>query len=323
MQPLADSPGYPVMNPRVNWLLFIALGFLWGSSYLFIKIGVQNGLTPFTLVAGRLFVGFCLLLTVVIAAREKLPRRPVMYLHLAVMAFINILLPFSLITWAERTVESSLAATLNAPVPLFVVLIAPLVLADERLTLTRLIGVAIGLVGVALLVGFDPSSIGRNDMTAEIALIGATVSYAAGGVYARRFVHGLRPMIPAVFQVGFAMVMALSLAFIVENPLGAPITPNTILAIVWLGLLGSGLAYLVFFRLLRDWGASRTALVAYLLPVWGITLGFLVLGEPLKASLLGGTALVIAGIAIVNRDSTVALFRSAGLRLRLVTPRPE
>ena len=306
------------MSSRVDWLLFLALGFLWGSSYLFIKIGVDAGLAPFTLIMARLFIGFCLLALVVVVAREAPPRQPRMYVHLAVMGVINILVPFALITWAESSVESSLAATLNAPVPLFVVLIAPLALADERMTPAKLVGVAVGMAGVAVLVGFDPAALGRNDLIAELALIGSAISYAVGAVYARRFVKGLRPMIPAVFQVGSALLMVTVLAFLFERPLEAPITVETIVTVVWLGLFGSGLAYLLYFRLLRNWGASRTALVAYELPVWGIALGFLVLGEPLNASLLVGTALVIVGIAIVNRESTLALARSVGMRLKLI-----
>jgi drug/metabolite transporter (DMT)-like permease len=305
-------------SSRNDWLLFLALGFLWGSSYLFIKIGVEANLQPFTLIMARLFIGFLLLASVVIVAREALPRERRMYGHLAVMAVINIVVPFGLITWAESYVESSLAATLNAPVPLFVVLIAPLVLADERLTGSKLAGVIVGMIGVAVLVGFDAAALGRNDLTAEIALVGSAISYALGVVYSRRFVKGLRPMIPAVCQVGFALLMTTALAFVLENPLASPINADTIVSVVWLGLFGSGFAYLVYFRLIRNWGAGRTALVAYELPIWGIALGFVVLGEALHPSLLVGTALVIAGIAIVNRDSTVALARSLGKRLKLI-----
>jgi drug/metabolite transporter (DMT)-like permease len=304
----------------MDWLLFLALGAIWGSSYLFIKIGVETGLAPFTLIMGRLLFGFSLLAIVTIGAREALPRQPIMYGHLAVMAVINVLLPFSLITWAEQNTESAVAATLNAPVPLFVVLIAPLFLADERLTPTKLAGVILGMLGVAVLVGFDPASLARNDLVAELALIASAISYAVGAVYARRFVKGLRPVIPAVFQVGYALLFVTVLAFIFERPLSANVTPQGLFAVVWLGLLGSGLAYLLYFRLLRNWGAGRTSLVAYELPVWGIALGFIVLGEPLRASLLVGTALVIAGIAVVNRESTLALARSAGVRLKLVPP---
>jgi drug/metabolite transporter (DMT)-like permease len=287
-------------SSRIDWLLFLALGFMWGSSYLFIKIGVEAGLTPFTLVALRLGIGFMLLATVVLVARESLPRDPRVYGHLIVMGAMNIAIPFSLITWAELSVTSALAATMNAAVPLFVIVIAAIFLRDERITLNRLAGLAVGFVGVAILVGFDPADIARSNAGGEIALIGSTLSYAVGAVYARRNIHGLRPMIPALFQVGFALVMVLVLAFVFEHPLNVGMTPNAMFAVIWLGLLGSGLAYLGFFRILGRWGATRTSMVAYLLPVYGITLGALVLNEPVDARLLVGTALIFTGVALVN-----------------------
>jgi drug/metabolite transporter (DMT)-like permease len=181
---------------------------------------------------------------------------------------------------------------------------------QEPISLNRLAGLAIGFIGVAILVGFDPAQLAGGDFAAKLALIGSSVSYAIGGVYARRMVHGLRPMIPALFQVGFALVMVGVLALLFERPLNIPLRPDAILAIVWLGLLGSGAAYLVFFRLLGRWGATRTSLVAYLLPVYGIVLGAIVLSEPIDAGLVVGTALVIGGIGLVNaRRSLRASFR--------------
>ena len=285
---------------RIDLLLFLVMGFFWGSSYLFIKIGVDAGLTPFTLVALRLGIGFMLLATVVLVARESLPRDPKTYGHLIVMGAVIIAIPFSLITWAELSVDSALAAIMNAAVPLFVIVIAAIFLRDERITLNRLAGLAIGFVGVAILVGFDPADLVGNNAGGEVALIGSTISYACGAVYARRNIHGLRPMIPALFQVGFALVMMLVLAFVFEHPLNVGMTPNAMLAVIWLGLLGSGLAYLLFFRILGRWGATRTSMVAYLLPVYGIVLGALVLSEPIDARLLVGTALIIGGAALVN-----------------------
>src|SRR4030095_16583450 len=138
-------------NSGIDWFLFILLGFLWGSSYLFIKIGVDAGLTPFTLVAVRLLFGFLLLAGVVLVAREALPRRLTMYGHLFVMAILSVALPFSLITWAEQSVDSTLAATLNASVPLFVIPIAAIVLIDEKITTNKVIGVMVGFIGVAIL----------------------------------------------------------------------------------------------------------------------------------------------------------------------------
>jgi len=290
----------PARSSRIDWLLFLLLGFMWGSSYLFIKIGVDHGLPPFPLFALRLGIGFLLLASVVVYARQPLPCEPRMYGHLLVMAIVNIAIPFALITFAEQTVDSSLAAVLNSAVPLFVIVIASIFLTGETITVNRVAGLLIGFVGVAILVGFDITDLGSANTIGEIALIGATVSYALGAVYSRAHIHGLRPMIPAVFQVGFALVIVTVLAFVFERPLAVSFVPESILAVVWLGLLGSGLAYLVFFRILGRWGATRTSLVAYLLPVYGIALGALVLHEPIAATTLLGTGLVIGGIALVN-----------------------
>ena len=311
---MAPAPTNPLAaSSRLDWLLFILLGFLWGSSYLFIKIGVDAGLQPFTLVTLRLLVGFALLAVVVAAAREQLPRSQRTYGHLLVMAAFSVAIPFSLITWAEQSVDSTLASVLNGAVPLFVIVIAAVFLRDEPISINRLVGLAIGFLGVAILVGFDPADLVGGDLTAKVALIGSSISYAIGAVYARRMVHGLRPMIPAVFQVGFALVIVGLLALVFERPLTVPMRPDAILAIVWLGLLGSGAAYLVFFRLLGRWGATRTSLVAYLLPLFGIVLGAVVLSEQIDAGLLVGTALVIGGIALVNaRWGSRPLFGARG-----------
>ena len=287
-------------SSRLDWLIFLALGFFWGSSYLFIKIGVDHGLHPFTLITFRLLIGFLLLATVVGIARERLPRDPRVYGHLFVMGVVNIAIPFSLITFAEQSVDSSLAAVINGAVPLFVIVIAAIFLAGETITVNRLAGLLVGFVGVALIVGLDITDLGNSSAVGELALLGSTLSYAVGAVYARAHIHGLRPMIPAVFQVFFGLIVTATLAFLTEQPLAVPWVPESIFAVVWLGLLGSGLAYLCFFRILQHWGATRTSLVAYLLPVYGIALGALVRAEDISSSTLVGTALIVGGIALVN-----------------------
>ena len=296
-------------SSRIDWLIFIALGFFWGSSYLFIKIGVDHGLQPFTLIMFRLLIGFVLLATVVAVAREPLPRDPRTYGHLAVMGTINIAVPFALITFAEQTVDSSLASVINSAVPLFVIVIAALFLKGETITLNRVAGLIVGFIGVALLVGFDVTDLSSANAVGELALLGATISYAIGNVYNKAHVHGLRPMIPALFQVLFGLLVVGTLAFLFERPLAVVPAPEAILAVVWLGVFGSSLAYLFYFRILQHWGATRTSMVAYLLPVVGIALGALVLQEAVSISTLIGTVLVIGGIALVNsRFGTRPLF---------------
>lgn len=287
-------------SSRLDWGLFLALGLMWGTSYLFIKIGVET-LPTFTLVAVRLGIGLVFLATVVAVARERLPRDPKIYGHLLVMSVVNVALPFALITSAEQSVDSAVAAILNGGVPLFTIVIAALFLHDEPITVNRVFGLLIGYAGVILLVGRGlGSGGGEGAISGELALLGSTASYGAGAVYARRNVRGLRPMIPALFQVMFAFVITGVIALLIERPFEVVWTGRSVFAVLWLGLFGSGLAYLCFFRLLQSWGATRTTMVAYLLPIVGIVAGALVLNEVVDAGILVGTALVIGGVALVN-----------------------
>jgi drug/metabolite transporter (DMT)-like permease len=283
---------------RTLWLLFLALGFMWGSSYLFIKLAVDDFGT-FTLVALRLAVGAVLLWAVVLATKQELPREPRIYGHLFVMGLVNIVVPFALITWAEQSVDSSLAAILTAPVPLFAIVIAPFFLHDEPIRVNGVVGLLVGFVGVVILTSRD-LAIGDSDLAGEIALLGAAFSYAIGAVYARRNMRGVPPLIPAVFQVSFALLVSGAIALVAERPWEAQPDLEAIFSILWLGIVGSGLAYLVVFRLFAAWGATRTTMVAYEIPVVGILLGYFVLAEPVDIRLLIGTALVVGGVALVN-----------------------
>jgi drug/metabolite transporter (DMT)-like permease len=301
------------------WLVFLALGFFWGSSYLWIKIGLEGGLPPLTLIAGRLVLGGLFLGVVVALARQELPRSARMYGHLLVMSVVNIVLPFILITVGEQSIDSALAAILNATVPLTVIILAPMFLPDERITPARIAGLAVGFAGVILLVAPDLVNLSDSDLTGELMMLGSSICYGIGNVYSRRNVHGLRPMIPALFQVTFAALIVVPLALLVDRPFQEVTpTPGAIAAILWLGILGSGLAYLCYFTLLQRWGATRTSMVAYLLPVVGILLGALVLGDPVTLNRIAGTALVIAGIALVN--SAAATRRLRDRRAERVLP---
>jgi drug/metabolite transporter (DMT)-like permease len=283
---------------RTEWLIFLALGFMWGSSYLFIKIAVDSFGT-FTLIALRLVIGAAFLWVAFRLNGTSLPRERRIYGHLIVMALINITIPFALITWAEQSVDSALAAILNATVPLCVIVIAPMFLPDEPIRINGVVGLAIGFIGVVLLV--SPGLVSATgDLAGSIALLGSSLAYALGNVYNRRNVRGLPPLVPAVFQVTFAFLIVGVLALVLEHPWTATPDFGDWFSVIWLGVFGSGMAYMLYFHLLGRWGATRTSLVAYLLPVYGIILGFLVLREPVDLTLIAGTALVIAGVALVN-----------------------
>jgi drug/metabolite transporter (DMT)-like permease len=216
-----------------------------------------------------------------------------------VLAIINITIPFLLITWAEQSVESSLAAILTSPVPLFAIILSAIFLADEPMRVNGAVGLVVGFIGVVIITSRGLTGAGSS-VSGEVALLGASVSYACGAVYARRNVRSLPAMVPAVFQVTFAAIITGVMALLFEQPWTARPDGEAIFSILWLGILGSGLAYLLVFRLFAHWGATRTTLVAYLIPVVGITLGYVVLAEPVDARLIFGTGLVIAGIGLVN-----------------------
>lgn len=289
-----------VRSSRLNWAVFAALGTAWGTSYLFIKIGVET-LPPFTLIAGRLGIGTIFLAIVLAIARVPLPRDLATYRRLLFLALINIVIPFTLITWAEQHVASSLAAILNSTVPLFTIVFAAFFLHDEPITVNRLVGLLVGFLGVVVLTsGSLTANVSGESLLGQLALIGSALSYGAGAVYARRASRGLNPMIPAFFQVSIAFVIATTLAIAVDHPWTITLRSDAIFAVGWLGIFGSGFAYLFFYRLIRAWGSTRTSLVAYILPVVGIVAGFLVLGEAIDARLLLGTVLIVGGVALVN-----------------------
>ena len=287
------------------WIPFLTLGLIWGSSYLWIKIGLES-LPPLTLISGRLILGAAFLAIVVALTHQTLPRERRQYGHLFVMAIVNVVLPFTLITVGEQSIDSALAAILNATVPLTVIILAPMFLPDERVTLPRIAGLSLGFAGVILLVAPDLVNLSDSDMTGELMMLGSSLCYGIGNVYTTRNVRGLRPAIPALFQVTFAAAIMVPLALLIEHPIGnVNPAPEAIVAVLWLGILGSGFAYILFFTVLAHWGATRTSMVSYLLPVVGIALGAAVMDDPVTLNRLAGTAMIIAGIALVNSGPTL------------------
>ncbi len=291
-----------------DWLLFALLGGIWGSSFMFIKIGVGY-FGPFELVSFRLFFGATALAIIVRAAGEPLPRDPETVGKLLVLAVFNVAIPFSLITWGELSIASGTAAILNATVPLFTVCFAAVAI-GEVFDTPRLAGLAAGFLGVVIVVSRNA---GSGSITGELAVAAAASSYAFSNVFARRHLGHLRPMIIAIGQVGLALPIAAIAAIAVEHPWTVPLSPEPILATLWLGALGSAVAYLISFRLLQRWDATRASLVTYLLPIVGVTLGALVLGEQVDARVVIGTALIIGGVAAVNlRRLRLPGIRAAG-----------
>ena len=281
-----------------------ALALMWGSSYLFIKIGVET-LPPLSLVLLRVLVGLAILLLVVAVRRTPLPRDARTIAHLAVLGAVNIAIPFWLIGWAEQHIDSGLAGILQSTAPFFTLVLAASFIHDEHITRGRLAGIGLGFAGILLLSAENiadlGSALGLERLLAELAVIGASLAYAIGNTYARRTLRATRPLVLATGQVGGAAVVVGALALLVDGGVTLPAVPEAAFAVLWLGAIGTGFAYIVFFRLLTGWGPTRASLVAYLLPVVAVILGVVVLGESIDALFVAGAALIVAGVWVVNR----------------------
>lgn len=299
-----------------EWGLFALLGLVWGSSFLWIKIAVGNGgqpvlgvsfppdapvFGPFLLVFFRLLFG--LLGTAVLMARQGLSvsRDPRVLAAYVFMGLFNTAIPFTLISWGETQIDSALAAILNGTVPLFTIVIAHFWLHDERMNPARVAGLIVGFIGVVVLVGGD---LGESDVDGnlwgEVAVVAAAVSYAVSAVFSRKYLRGQSPVVQSFMTLlvaGLFMTVAVPVA---ESPVVLPTLPIVWLAVAWLGLLGSCLAYVLYFSLMNAWGPTRSSMVSYVFPVVGLFLGITLLGERAGWRLLAGTALVVAGIVIVN-----------------------
>ena len=320
----ALQPTTHASNDAQTWAMFLTLSVIWGSSFLWIRIGLDEGMAPLTLVSLRTLFAGLLLGAVLLARRGRLPLRWNLWKRMLFLGATNIVAPFALIAWGQQYIPSGMASILNAMVPLFTIVFAAAFLVDEHVTPAKLGGLAMGFVGVIVLASPSLGAIGADEDAAlavagMLAVAGAAVFYGIASVYTRRRVSGMpiieqsdgtmRAPLPVETSLGstftaFVMISALALLF--ERPetglLTLPQNGLGWLAVIWLGALGTGVAYLIFYRVIERWGATRTTLVTYFIPVVAIALGFAVLGERLRLVELVGAALIIGGVILVNAN---------------------
>jgi drug/metabolite transporter (DMT)-like permease len=292
------------MNPSMNaraWALLIALSVLWGGSFFFVGIAVKE-LPPLTIVALRVGGAAAALALVVWATGARPALSWPLARQLAVMGLLNNLIPFTLLVWGQTRIASGLAAILNAFTPIATVVLAHVLTDDERLTAPRAIGALLGLAGTVVLVGREAVTGAGGALWAQLACLGATLSYALASIYGRRFkALGLSPLATATGQVSAAALMLLPVAAVADRPWTLPSPgPETWGAILGIALLSTALAYVLYFRILALAGATNLMLVTLLVPVSALALGVLVLDETLRPAHLAGFALIAAGLACID-----------------------
>jgi len=297
---MAQASIQKTMNAS-DWALLAILSIVWGGSFLFIGVAVRE-LPPVTIVALRVVTAASALLLVLRFMGVDLPRSRQVWAAFLGMSILNNVIPFTLIVWGQGHIASGLASILNATTPLFTVIVAHYFTDDERLTGQRLAGVIVGFVGVAVMIGAAAFASLDASILAQLAVLGAALSYGLSGVFGRRFkTMGVPPLATATGQVVVSSALLLPTALIIDRPwtLAMPST-GAILSLVALGLVSTAFAYLIFFRLLARAGATNVGLVTFLIPVSAILLGVLVLGETLAVRHMIGMALIGAGLILID-----------------------
>ncbi|MCX5520157.1 DMT family transporter [Kaistia defluvii] len=282
---------------RGDWALLATLSALWGGSFFFNSVA-GRALPPFTLVSLRVGLGALILVSLLRLTKQALPGHWRVWRVLFGMGLINNVIPFSLIVWGQQQVPSGLAAVLNATTPFWTALLVHFLTRDEKLTATKLAGIAIGVLGVAVLIG--PSvfqNLGSHGL-GEFAILLATLSYGFSGALGRHLPRlGVAPMTAATGQMIAATTMMVPLALVFDRPWNLPMPGWPVWgAILGLAALSTALGYWIFFRLLARAGATNTSLVTLLVPVSAILLGTLVLGETLAPKHFAGMALIGGGL---------------------------
>ena len=296
------------MTPAA-WAMLLLLALCWGGSFFFTGIAVKE-LPTFTIVLARVGFAAIVLWGVMLATGTAVPRTWRFIRSTMMMGALNSLVPFVLIAWGQSHVPSGLAAIFIATTPLFGVVVAHVMTADERMRVSHVAGVLCGFAGVVVLIG--PGLLGDfgNDLLAQFALLGASFGYALSSVYARRFSRdGVPPLAAAAGQLTMSAIFLLPLTMLIDAPWTLPVPSLKVCAAVaGLVLFSSALAYILYFRILATAGANNLMLVNFLVPVSATILGVTVLGETLRPEHFAGMALIFAGL-ILRDVKLPALFR--------------
>jgi drug/metabolite transporter (DMT)-like permease len=285
-----------------HWIVFITLGLIWSSSFLWIKIGVQE-IGPKSLVAFRMLFGALTAGAIAVYQKSQWPTDKKTLINFAIIGPTSLAIPIFLIAWGEQVIDSAVASVLNATVPLFTIVIAHFWLYDDKMTPQKVTGLLTGFAGILMLFSKDLIASQHTSVLGQLAVVLASLFYAGSAVYTRKVTAHVQGMSRNALPLITAAVFMWIVGPVTKKPFLTPSLPITWVAVLWLGVLGSGLAMLMFYYLLHEIGPTRASLVTYIFPVGGVFLGVIFLDEQLSWQLLAGTALIIASLFVVNRTS--------------------
>lgn len=281
------------------WAELILLAVIWGGSFLSIRIALDE-VPPLTSVAHRTGWAMLALWAVVLVMRLPIPRDPRIWLGFLGMGLLNNVIPFGLMAWGQLHIETGLTSILNAATAIFGVIVAALFFADERMTVRKGIGVALGFLGVATAIGLENFRDFDLRSLAQLAVIAGTISYALAGAWARIYLGGLSPQVAAAGMLTGATLITVPTAWLVDGPISLSLQTDTLLAIGYYALIATAGAYLLYYRVLAMAGSGNLMLVTLLIAPVAITLGALVRNEALSPNAFAGFGLLALGLIILD-----------------------
>ncbi|MGA2056773.1 MAG: EamA family transporter [Bradyrhizobium sp.] len=285
-------------NIGVELTLLMVLAALWGGSYTFIKLGVAT-IPPVTLIAGRTLVAGLLLLLIMGWRGAQLPKDAATWRRFLFQACLNSVIPWTLIAWAERSVDAGLAAILNATSPIFTFFLTLAISHQDALSWRKLFGVVAGMAGICLIIGVQAFHGLGEQLAAQIAIVTATICYAGGAVFSRGF-KGLDPMAPAAGSLLCGAAVLVPISVIAERPWTLTPSTSSMLALLGLAVFSTAIAFVIYFRLIQTLGSVGTTAQAYLRVPIGVILGVWLLGESLSPTAWMGLACVVIGVAAMT-----------------------
>ena len=283
---------------RVELLLLLLLATLWGGSYTFIKLGVAT-IPPVTLIAGRTAIAGLILLLIMHWRGLRLPADAATWRRFMFQACLNSVVPWTLIAWAERSVDAGLATILNSTSPIFTFFLTLAVAHQEAASPRKLFGVAVGMAGICLIVGVQAFESLGQALVAQLAIVAATICYAGAAVFGRGF-KGFDPIVPAAGSLLCGAVVLVPLSIVFERPWAVSPSASSLLALLGLAVFSTALAFVIYFRLIQTLGSVGTTAQAYLRVPIGVALGVLLLGERLSSTAWAGLACVVLGVAAMT-----------------------
>lgn len=278
--------------------LLLLLASLWGSSYTFIKIGVAT-IPPVTLIAVRTLIAGFILVGVMAWRGQRLPADRGVWRRFLFQAAMNSALPFTLVAWAEKSLDAGLAAILNSTTPIFTFLLTALITRHEPVTMRKLFGVVAGMLGICLIIGMEALHGLGDQLIPQLAVVAATISYAGAAIYGKNF-KGLSPMMPAAGSMLCGAALLIPASLIIDRPWTLSPSAASIGALVCLSVFSTAIAFTIYFRLMQTLGSIGTTAQAYLRVPIGVGLGMVVLGESLSPTAWIGLACVLAAVVAMT-----------------------